>query len=160
VASGSVEGGIQGAVAGKNTVENNTFSPGHDEEERETEHGNRPIKILKLNPLKLGIVDDEGNVGPAGGKVVWPDTVKGLPATGKAGALNESDKGAQGEIVGALDPVQAARQRQAAMLEENQGFNTSPIGWDNYPTIGRNGTYITDREAISSITGRRRNGDN
>lgn len=39
------------------------------------------------------------------------------------------------------------------MLEENQGFNTSPIGWDNYPTIGRNGTYITDREAISSITG-------
>ncbi|KPY45910.1 filamentous hemagglutinin [Pseudomonas savastanoi pv. retacarpa] len=65
----------------------------------------------------------------------------------------ESVRGATGEIVDTLDPVQAARQRQAAMLEENKGFNMSPIGWDKYPTIGRNGTYITDGEAISSITG-------
>ncbi|WP_200866793.1 hypothetical protein [Pseudomonas syringae] len=61
--------------------------------------------------------------------------------------------GATGKVVDTLDPVQAARQRQAAMLEENQGFNMSPIGWDKYPTIGRNGTCITDGEAISSITG-------
>ena len=103
VASGSVEGGIQGAIAGKNAVENNTFSPGHDEEEREKEHGNRPIKILKINPLKLGIVDDEGNVGPAGGKVVWPGTVKGLPATG----LSESGKGAKATGSGAKFADQA-----------------------------------------------------
>lgn len=57
------------------------------------------------------------------------------------------------KVVGTPDPVQAARQRQAAILEENQGYNVSPISWDNYPNIGRNGTYITDKEAISSITG-------
>ncbi|WP_204923322.1 MULTISPECIES: hypothetical protein [Pseudomonas syringae group] len=39
------------------------------------------------------------------------------------------------------------------MLEEHQGFNTSPIAWDSYPTIGRTGTYITDREASFSIAG-------
>ena len=76
MASDSVEGGIQGAVAGKNAVENHAFSPGHNEEERETEHGKSPIKILKINPLKVGIVADEGNVGPAGGKLLWTGNVK------------------------------------------------------------------------------------
>lgn len=57
------------------------------------------------------------------------------------------------ESVGYIDPIEAARKRQVAMLENNQGFNVSPIGWDEYPTIGRNGTYISDKEAISSITG-------
>lgn len=52
-----------------------------------------------------------------------------------------------------LSSVETARQRQAAMIEKNQGFNVSPTGWDEYPTIGRNGTYITDAEAISHITG-------
>ncbi len=85
----------------------------------------------------------------------WGEFMAGeLSGLGLAAILGKAGTWfAKGEIVGALDPVQAARQRQAAMLEENQGFNASPIGWDNYPTIGRNGTYITDREAISSITG-------
>lgn len=52
-----------------------------------------------------------------------------------------------------LDLVQAARQRQVTMLEENQGFNVSPVSWDGYPTIGRNGTYISDQQAVTSITG-------
>ena len=59
----------------------------------------------------------------------------------------------KGESADNLNSVKTARQRQAAMLEKNQGFNVSPTGWDEYPTIGRNGTYITDAEAISSITG-------
>ncbi|WP_439890804.1 two-partner secretion domain-containing protein [Ralstonia sp. 25C] len=49
--------------------------------------------------------------------------------------------------------VQAARQRQVGMLDSNTGFNVSPIGWDSYPTIGRNGTYVTDQRAILNITG-------
>lgn len=57
------------------------------------------------------------------------------------------------ESVGYIGSIEAARKRQLAMLENNQGFNVSPIGWDEYPTIGRNGTYISDSEAISSITG-------
>ncbi|MEN4769587.1 VENN motif pre-toxin domain-containing protein [Duffyella gerundensis] len=76
VASDSVESGIQGAVAGNNAVYNHALSTGHDEEEWETEHGKSPIKILKINPLKVGIVADEGNVGPAGGKLLWPGNVK------------------------------------------------------------------------------------
>ena len=76
VASDSVESGIQGAISGNNAVYNHTLIPGHDEEEWETEHGKSPIKILKINPLKVGIVADEGNVGPAGGKLLWPGNVK------------------------------------------------------------------------------------
>ncbi|WP_024878095.1 hypothetical protein [Methylosinus sp. LW3] len=49
--------------------------------------------------------------------------------------------------------VAAARLRQQKLLDENVGYNVSPIGWDRYPTIGRNGTYLTDREAISSVIG-------
>jgi hypothetical protein len=51
------------------------------------------------------------------------------------------------------DTVLAAQQRQAAMLDANTGFNVSPTSWDSYPSIGRNGTYITDRQAITGITG-------
>jgi filamentous hemagglutinin len=39
------------------------------------------------------------------------------------------------------------------MLDANTGFNVSPTSWDSYPSIGRNGTYITDRQAITGITG-------
>ena len=95
VASGSVDGGIQGAVAGKNAVENNAL--GSDDEELQKEHGNRPVKIISIKPAQAGIVDDDGNIRPVGGKVILPVATKGLPATtGKAGTSSESGKGAQG----------------------------------------------------------------
>jgi len=37
-----------------------------------------------------------------------------------------------------------ARARQQRMLEENVGYNISPISWDVYPTIGRAGSFLTD----------------
>ena len=46
-----------------------------------------------------------------------------------------------------------ARQRQFSMLDDNVGFNVSPTAWDNYPTIGRNGTFISDRQGITDIIG-------
>jgi len=49
--------------------------------------------------------------------------------------------------------VLEARQRQEAMLEDNIGFNVSPSDWDNYPTIGRNGSFISDRQGITDILG-------
>ena len=49
--------------------------------------------------------------------------------------------------------VLQARQRQALMLEDNVGFNISPTAWDSYPTIGRNGTFISDRQGITDIIG-------
>src|SRR5262245_10694195 len=53
-----------------------------------------------------------------------------------------------------------ARQRQLAMLEENRGFNVSPTSWDKYPSIGRNGTYITDKKVLTDILGQLPEGQN
>ncbi|WP_081917136.1 hemagglutinin repeat-containing protein [Pantoea sp. 9140] len=62
LASGSVEGGIQGAVAGKNAVENNALGgkPGHDEDERKQERGDRSLKIIPINPMTPGIINADG----------------------------------------------------------------------------------------------------
>ena len=49
--------------------------------------------------------------------------------------------------------VLQARQRQLSMLDDNVGFNISPTAWDNYPTIGRDGTFISDRQGITDIIG-------
>ncbi len=51
------------------------------------------------------------------------------------------------------EQVFQARLRQELMLKENVGFNLSPTIWDDYPTIGRNGTYISDNKGISDIIG-------
>ncbi|MEQ9918926.1 type IV secretion protein Rhs [Pectobacterium aroidearum] len=32
------------------------------------------------------------------------------------------------------------------MLEDDVGYNISPTSWDQYPVIGRDGTFITDKE--------------
>lgn len=62
VTSGSIEGGIQGAVAGKNAVENNALGgkPGHNEDERKEEHGDRSLKIIPINPMTPGIINADG----------------------------------------------------------------------------------------------------
>ncbi|TDB43265.1 type IV secretion protein Rhs [Photorhabdus khanii subsp. guanajuatensis] len=42
--------------------------------------------------------------------------------------------------------VESARARQARMLEDDVGYNISPKSWDQYPSIGRDGTFITDKK--------------
>lgn len=44
--------------------------------------------------------------------------------------------------------VLTARVRQEAMLRENVGYNISPTAWDEYSTIGRNGSFISDKEGV------------
>jgi hypothetical protein len=39
------------------------------------------------------------------------------------------------------------------MLEDNIGFNISPIDWDAFPTIGRNGTFVSDRAGVMGYFG-------
>jgi hypothetical protein len=46
------------------------------------------------------------------------------------------------------ETVAAARVRQVNMLADNEAFNISPKSWDQYPTIGRNGTFVTDRAGV------------
>lgn len=39
------------------------------------------------------------------------------------------------------------------MLKDDVGYNISPVDWDQYPTIGRDGTYITDKRAMVDFLG-------
>ncbi len=54
---------------------------------------------------------------------------------------------------GASDRVANARVRQSKMLKGNVAYNISPVEWDQYPTIGRNGSFVTDRQGISDVIG-------
>jgi len=58
-----------------------------------------------------------------------------------------------GKINTADQRIAAARIRQATMLQDNIGFNISPTAWDAYPTIGRNGTFISDEQGIMNYFG-------
>ena len=44
--------------------------------------------------------------------------------------------------------VVAARERQNKMLVDDVGYNISPISWDQYPSIGRDGTFVTDTRGV------------
>ena len=45
------------------------------------------------------------------------------------------------------------------MLQDDKGFNISPIDWDSYPNIGLNGTFITDRTGALNNLPNFRKGD-
>lgn len=49
--------------------------------------------------------------------------------------------------------ISQARVRQQKMLEENEGYNISPSSWDKYPSVGRHGTFISDKKSISDAIG-------
>ena len=57
------------------------------------------------------------------------------------------------------DKVNKARARQHKMLQDNKGFNISPTDWDAYPSIGRNGTFITDCKGSLGYFGNFKKGD-
>jgi len=44
--------------------------------------------------------------------------------------------------------VVAARERQKQMLVDDVGYNISPTSWDQYPSIGRDGTFVTDTRGV------------
>lgn len=39
------------------------------------------------------------------------------------------------------------------MLQDDVGFNNSPVGWDHYPTIGRNRAFVSDRQGVMGYFG-------
>src|SRR5690554_337982 len=49
--------------------------------------------------------------------------------------------------------VISAQARQQKMLDDNIGYNISPTAWDNYPMIGRNGTFVSDKQSITDALG-------
>jgi hypothetical protein len=79
------------------------------------------------------------------------EMVSGFGAFKAIGALGDLE--ATNSEVAAAERIAAARARQAAMLSDNVGFNISPTAWDQYPSIGRQGTYITDRAGTLNYFG-------
>lgn len=67
IATGNSAGAATAAGAGKNAVENNALSD--DEDEIESLHGNRPIKVIPINPLNPGVVDENGDPLKGGGGI-------------------------------------------------------------------------------------------
>jgi hypothetical protein len=39
------------------------------------------------------------------------------------------------------------------MLQDNVGFNINLTAWDAYPTIGRNGTFVSDKQGVMNYFG-------
>ena len=63
--------------------------------------------------------------------------------------------------MGRLPPIQGiakakismARARQQKILDENFGYNVSPTDWDAYPSIGRDGSFVSDQKGINDVLG-------
>lgn len=117
-------------------------------------------KLLKEESLKLKKVErapsqetqpdplsSKRNAG-ASQKVSNPDSPSttesskpSAPADAAKTSLSESER------------IALARQRQSQMLKDNVGYNISPTAWNQYPTIGLNGTYITDQAGVTQYLG-------
>ena len=71
------------------------------------------------------------------------DTVRG----------DSSEVGAHPRIVLPQQPCSPVAARTQALRNSPTAYNVSPISWDVYQYIGRETTFITDREAITDILG-------
>ncbi len=71
------------------------------------------------------------------------DTVRG----------DSSEVGARSSIVVPQQHTSPVAARTQALRNSPTAYNVSPISWDIYPYIGRETTFITDREAITDVLG-------
>lgn len=66
---------------------------------------------------------------------------------------DSSEVGARSSIVVPQQHTSPVAARTQALRNSPTAYNVSPISWDVYPYIGRETTFITDREAITDILG-------
>lgn len=66
---------------------------------------------------------------------------------------DSSEVGAPSSIVAPQQPSSSVAARTQALRNSPTAYNVSPISWDVYQYIGRETTFITDREAITDILG-------
>ncbi|MDN3639400.1 hypothetical protein QWY82_11345 [Simiduia curdlanivorans] len=98
---------------------------------------------------------DKAKRGAKSVKRSFDDVKTDTPAqtkTDKPSSNKPKDKKDLSKNPGETRVIQA-RKRQNQMLLDNTGYNISPTAWDNYPTIGRNGTFISDSKGISDVIG-------
>ena len=104
----------------------------------------------------IGLLGGTNNYEYAPNPLTWIDPL-GLSC--KENSWNKFQSQHKGEYANSTEASKAykkinnARLRQQQMLENNVGFNLSPTAWDKYPTIGRNGTFISDKQGITDIIG-------
>nr|WP_282250624.1 RHS repeat-associated core domain-containing protein [Vibrio campbellii] len=125
-----------------------------------TLQGLKPVNIDPMSMMVEGIEDmiDAGkafinNPSVAGATNIAISAIPGRYAEdiGKVfGAVKRAPETLDG---GMSAQILQARQRQHSMLEDNIGFNISPTSWDEYPSIGLNGTFISDRKGITDVIG-------
>jgi filamentous hemagglutinin len=95
-----------------------------------------------------------------GGRFIIP-TVLGVGPPGRRGRAETENAGGRDGTAGPKTQiasedsvtVESARQRQHEMLDEDVGYNVSPNSWDRYPTLGPDGTFITDQKALTDVLG-------
>ena len=66
---------------------------------------------------------------------------------------DSSEVGAHPRIILPQQPSSPVAARTQALWNSPTAYNVSPISWDVYQYIGRETTFITDREAITDILG-------
>ena len=114
-------------------------------------------RYLTPDPIKLAgglnsyqyVPNPTGWVDPLGLMSVEGDCPKGQSSSNPE-IINDARKN-DPSIPGAR--ITKARLRQEEMLVSDIGFNITPIGWDKYPSIGREGTFISDEKSIRDLIG-------
>ncbi|WP_157575338.1 hypothetical protein [Alloprevotella rava] len=66
---------------------------------------------------------------------------------------DSSEVGAHSTLTVKQQPNSQTAERTLALRNGTTAYNVSPISWDVYQYIGRETTFITDREAITDILG-------
>ncbi len=94
---GGASEAVNAAQLGKNSAENNALGNDNDDE-LQREHGNRPGKVIPINPMKTGVVDDDGSVQGTAGKVIVTNNSKGLTIAEKIGILRDAAKSNKGNF--------------------------------------------------------------
>lgn len=80
-------------------------------------------------------------------------TEKGSSSSGAPPSAESNEPSVPKAPPSESERIALARQRQYQMLKDNVGYNISPTSWNQYPTIGLNGTYITDQAGVTQYLG-------
>jgi len=112
------------------------------------------ISVARSSPVLLGLLRAR-----IAARLASPSAVAVIAAASDSQAaarviaLEEAALVAQGLSGERAAIVARARIRLDHLLENNVAFNISPTNWDAYPTIGRNGTFVTDLEGLTDLLG-------
>lgn len=99
-----------------------------------------------IRAAEAGAAAEEGAQAAKGGAVTKTSnlTTSASKSTSSVTANNDA---------ATANKVAVARIRQDQMLKDNVGYNISPTAWDEYPSIGRNGSFLSDEQSITNALG-------